>query len=76
MADPMALYGRVEPIGTLEPGDGSERCVICGVRPHPSYYVWADVPYPVCGVTHAKDTLVALQYANYTIQLKQGQPLG
>ncbi len=48
------LYGRYQPYGTLEPGDGSERCLVCRSRDARfSFYVWLPSPKPVCGALHA-----------------------
>lgn len=48
------LYGRVYPWGSIERGDGSERCLICGSRDSRfSFYVWLPGPFPVCGQLHA-----------------------
>jgi hypothetical protein len=54
-------YGRLEPFGTLEPGDGSERCLICGWRAtSESFYIWAPAPFPVCSRRHAIEWLQLL----------------
>jgi len=48
-AELLALYGRVEPYGTVEPGTAPSAAP---VRPTPTN-VWLPGPFPVCSPEHA-----------------------
>lgn len=55
-------YGRVRSYGTIERGDGSERCVVCSLREiDHSWYVWSPGPTPVCSHRHAAQWLEVLE---------------
>jgi hypothetical protein len=54
-AELLATYGRVLPIGTIEPGDGTERCLVCGYRDNRSgFLLWLPGPMSVCSIEHAR----------------------
>lgn len=58
-AELLATYGRVRPVGTIETGDGTERCLVCGYRDNCSgFLLWFPGPMSVCSIEHAR-TLAA-----------------
>ena len=61
MHELLELYGVVWPRGTFTRGDGSERCLVCGVRNRDqSWYVWAPRPFPICSIRHGERLLERL----------------